>query len=231
MPAITRNSARIESGPGGAGHTTRSLTQTLEQARRATVNGTRTCTVDECSRRHKARGLCSVHYSAHYRAGADDIDRGQTRSERFWSKVDRSAGLSACWPFLGAVNDQGYGLFYSGRRMIRAHRYAFIAEHAQEPDGVLDHVCHNGSGCAGGPTCPHRRCVNPRHLEDVTPGINAARGQAGQHRHWLGYRASECKRGHAYDVANTRLDRNGYQTCRTCARERQARIRLSNKEN
>lgn len=46
------------------------------------------------------------------------------------------------------------------------------------PDDLqIDHLCHTDDpGCLGGNDCPHRRCVNPAHLEPVTPQGNSLRG-------------------------------------------------------
>lgn len=192
---------------------------------------TQICSVEGCERLHKARGFCGRHYAAHYRSGASDVERGFTRSERFWSKVDRSRGPNECWPFLGAKNEQGYGLFSSGQRMMRAHRYSYVIEHGKEPHGVIDHICHNGTECPGGPQCRHRRCVNPSHLEDVTLQENIARGRAGEYPSNRGPRADACHRGHAFDAENTYITPRGHQDCKACARERSARYRAARKKD
>jgi hypothetical protein len=92
--------------------------------------------------------------------------------DRFWSKVDRSGGDGACWPWLGAKNQCGYGVFLVATRHtgldIRftvAHRVSWILGGGVVPDGlVMDHLCRN------------RRCVNPAHLEVTTQRENTRRG-------------------------------------------------------
>lgn len=58
----------------------------------------------------------------------------------------------ACWCWLGAVNDRGYGVFRLGRRVVMAHRHMFGLEHGHPPAGMVLHSCGKKS------------CVNPRHL-------------------------------------------------------------------
>jgi len=47
---------------------------------------------------------------------------------RFWSKVDRSGGKNACWPWLCGVDKDGYGKFQygpNGKQIhVRAHNFA-----------------------------------------------------------------------------------------------------------
>lgn len=129
--------------------------------------------------------------------------------ERFWEKVDiQSPG--ECWYWTGGISDTGYGMFWDGTRLIKAHRFLVSV-----PEGmVVDHICHNGSGCAGGPTCRHRSCVNPLHLAIVTFRENVQRGMAGLARpKWK----THCYRGHKYSGDNQYIDPKGNQRCRQCA--------------
>ena len=87
-------------------------------------------------------------------------------AERFWSKVDKGP---ECWTWTAATAN-GYGAFYLGRsnkrvELMGAHRWSYLINVGPIPDGlVLDHLCRNP------------RCVNPEHLEPVTPQVNAERG-------------------------------------------------------
>lgn len=99
---------------------------------------------------------------------------------RFWSKVDTSGGPDACWPWLGYVMKRGYGQIGApgrGSSMLYAHRLSYELAHGPIPDGLtIDHTCHNKDlGCVRGFSCPHRRCVNPAHLEAVSRGENHRR--------------------------------------------------------
>ena len=53
----------------------------------------------------------------------------QREEKRFWEKVIKGPDPGACWLWVGAIGDDGYGRFWtqtpgSGQRMLRAHRAA-----------------------------------------------------------------------------------------------------------
>lgn len=129
---------------------------------------------------------------------------------RFWAKVS-GADVDSCWEWTAASNVHGYGAFWDGERVVRAHRWSYEALRSNIPEGlVLDHLCRN------------RACVNPWHLEPVTDQVNAERGAWGIRE--------RCPSGHAYDDTNTgrRKTRRGRE-CITCRRALHEERRQSNR--
>lgn len=77
--------------------------------------------------------------------------------ERFWSKVDKSAGPGGCWLWLPVPTGR-YGEFCIGHQeTVGAHRFAYELTHGPLAEGML--ACH---------TCDTPRCVNPAHLFEGT---------------------------------------------------------------
>lgn len=91
---------------------------------------------------------------------------------------------TGCWLCIVSNNQRGYGrLRLGGRRgnYVTAHRYSYEISVGPIPDGLeLDHLCRQ--------PC----CVNPQHLEPVTPFENGRR--AGISREIE--RNFHCKKGH-----------------------------------
>lgn len=70
-----------------------------------------------------------------------------------------------CWKWLGARDSKGYGRLQYELGQYLAHRFSYAARHGEIPEGLtIDHLCRNTG------------CVNPSHMELVTPGENARRG-------------------------------------------------------
>lgn len=75
--------------------------------------------------------------------------------------VDDSSG---CWIWNKARQSAGYGHFYLSGRTVLAHRWFYEKAYGPIPEGlVLDHKCRTPA------------CVNPFHIEAVTPALNAQR--------------------------------------------------------
>ena len=82
-----------------------------------------------------------------------------------FAEVDRGFG-SACWEWFGTVSPGGYGTLQVNGRRKQAHRFMYEREIGPIPDGLhLDHLCRN------------TLCVNPAHLEPVTPQENTRRSR------------------------------------------------------
>lgn len=78
---------------------------------------------------------------------------------------------SACWPWLGARsrgegNRLWYGSFRLGRRTVRSHRFSCEAVAGREPLPQGWHRDH---------VCVFSLCVNPEHIEYVSPEENQQR--------------------------------------------------------
>jgi hypothetical protein len=102
---------------------------------------------------------------------------------RFWAKVAKGREPDDCWSWSGAKK-KGYArlrVWRNGRwTHMPAHRWAYEHVHGPLPAELTpDHRCHNDdTDCPGGPTCPHRACCNPAHLEAVTHEENLRRANA-----------------------------------------------------
>jgi hypothetical protein len=140
--------------------------------------------------------------------------------ERLLEKTTPGPGGCVIWT--ASLNNRGYGKISEGGKGgkdIYAHRAAYTLFVGPIPDGlVIDHTCHNrDAACSGGPDCLHRRCINPHHLEAITPEENIKRSAASS-SNW-----TTCVNGHPFDESNTyiRPDK-GSRQCKQCGRDRRA---------
>lgn len=103
-----------------------------------------------------------------------------------------------CWVWKGQTNESGYGVVFSEGIAFGAHRLIYQTLRGTiEPGLHLDHRCRNPL------------CVNPDHMEPVTPEEN-------MRRRIIEPRplAEVCKRGHVFDGKRTRPEGGRY--CKQC---------------
>jgi hypothetical protein len=113
---------------------------------------------------------------------------------------------TGCWLWMRSVKNSGYGQYRIGSRVFLAHRLLYEALIGPIPNGLtIDHLCRTKS------------CVNPAHMDPVTMGVNALRGDSPPSRN---AHKTHCLRGHEFTPDNTakwRTKRNG-RRCRECNR-------------
>lgn len=128
----------------------------------------------------------------------------------FWKRVTPDDG---CWLWQGVLNDRGYGNMYLGYyKMGSAHRVSYEINVGPIPAGLqLDHLCRNPP------------CVNPAHLEPVTPRENIRRSTAPSALNMV---KTHCVAGHPLSGPNLRVNAAGHRICHQCKLDRQNIARI-----
>lgn len=128
---------------------------------------------------------CSVECRSEFTAA--------TASERLTYAIAESG----CWLWTGPIDRAGYGKTSYRGKHLAAHRLSYFLSKGKIPDGLqIDHLCRV------------RNCINPAHLEAVTPLENTLRA-----------RKDHCKQGHPFADDNLVWTQDGkHRRCRECTR-------------
>lgn len=125
--------------------------------------------------------------------------------DRFCSSVEPDLN-GGCLLWAGQASNGGYGRFLISRKnVVQAHRFAYEHERGPIPPGLhVDHLCRV------------RCCVNPTHLEPVTPRENLLRGNS---LAAIVVRTNTCKHGHLLTGDNVLVRKRGRgRECVECKR-------------
>lgn len=139
----------------------------------------------------------------------DNLDITPEFLSSFWSKVKKT---NNCWEWTASTAGGGYGHFNYKKKQYTAHRTAYELLVGEIPKGLqIDHLCRN------------KKCVNPQHLEPVTPSQNICRGDTIPAVH---AKKTHCPNGHPYSGDNLYLSgKHQTRRCRICRNKTQIRYK------
>ena len=118
--------------------------------------------------------------------------------QRFWDKVSPEPN-SGCWLWTASLNAKGYGRFNHPFSQYAHRSLMYVLGHRITQRLQIDHLCKV------------RSCVNPQHLEVVTPLENNRRSPQKVWRCGRGHLLSRESTGYVRRSNNARLERICYR--------------------
>lgn len=117
----------------------------------------------------------------------------------------RVTKTATCWLWNGPLKKDGYAHISMGGKMYNAHRLVYRHLVGEIAPGIeLDHICRV------------RHCVNPAHLDPVSPRENTYR--SGTNNVCVAHAMqTHCKHGHIFDTWTSPSSGKTRRFCRTCA--------------
>jgi len=121
--------------------------------------------------------LCRRHYHLKWKYGDPSAESRIVNAT--WDEIRQMVVRNpetGCLEWTGSITEDGYGdITFKGERWL-THRLFWSQIVGPLTDGLtLDHVCHSLDLTCRGGACRHRRCVDVRHLEEVTQSVNTGR--------------------------------------------------------
>lgn len=140
---------------------------------------------------------------------------GAVRTE-FGAVVSRANEPASNCIVAGGQPSSKYLKLQRGARRVGAHVFVWEYVNGPVPAGLhIDHLCR----------AP--RCVNPDHLEAVTPKENTLRGVGPTA---INAKKTHCVHGHEYTAKNTYRTKTGGRSCRACRATQLKRYQKSHRE-
>ena len=144
----------------------------------------------------------------------NDINK-KTRKTFLQHLMDTMRSPDECWNWTGYVGKNGYAYASYNGVATTAYRASWMHFRGKIPDAYeVDHLCKNP------------RCINPRHLEPVTPYENNMRSNSPAS---LAAKKTHCSKGHPFSFDNTAIIiRSGGKKDRRCKLCHASRARAFN---